>query len=396
MYYDRVLTDTEALYVDRAKQKIAELTFDLTEEYSRNDVDDYKPQLALELQYSIEVLQSTTLDWTEDEIQEMMDYYTIQGKLVTFGFVGLIYNPVGGGGTPGNNVYATVPQLNAVEQASIDRDAALQAAIDAEIVARIAGDAALQAQIDLFGVGGALTIEITSQVYLGAIYVGQVFPVGTKMEDIWVLALSLEAEVKNLTFDSFATPKSLNASLVITQFTWDVVGTPANMKLSDSEGVIVNQAVTGNSYTPSGTAIYNPASSGPVTWTITGDNIEPIIVTVNFWYESSYGKVATADDNPITVTEAMILGGALTLADTTIESISAVNTSAGEQGWIAVPKTQTAGDYTRWKEYGANQSDIAVGDFIRPPVDVIASGITYSVYRWGYRSPLISNLTLFK
>jgi len=96
------------------------------------------------------------------------------------------------------------------------------------------------------------------------------------------------------------------------------------------------------------------------------------------------------------VTEAKILAGTSLLGDTSSEVTRAVNTTNGEQGFIAVPKIQTAGDYTQWNESGANESTIATGDFIRPPVDVAVNGITYSVYRWGYRSPLVSNLTLHR
>jgi hypothetical protein len=395
MYYDRIPSTEEALYISRAQQKIAELTAALTEEYSRNDIDEYKPQLCIELQYSIEVLTSTDLTWSEDEIGMMIGYYTIQAGLSSYGYIEINYASIGGGGA-GSEVWATIPQLTAVDEASVARDDALQVALDAEIIARIAGDAALQAQIDLLGAGGALTIEITSQINLGAIIVGQVFPVGTLLQDIWVLALGTPAVITGFTFDTYQAVVEAGVPLVISQFTWDIEGAPVNLKLTDSEGIISNQAVSGSSYTPGTPVNYPLAAPGRVTWTLTGDNIEPVTIEVDAWQPSFYGKEATANDNAVTVTEAKILAGTSYIQDTTSQVATTVDTGNTEQGFIAVPKIQTTGDYTKWKEYGANQSEIAVGDFIRPAVDVLVDGVTYSVYRWGYRSPIVSTLTLYR
>jgi hypothetical protein len=398
MYYDRVLSTAEALYVSRAKQKIAELTVALVEEYSRNDIDDYKVQLSIELQLSIEVLESSTLTWTADEIQGMTDYYSIEGNLVSFGFVGLEYTPVAGGGTPGVGVYATIPQLNAVEQASIDEDIVISDNLIAEIADRIAGDSTLQDQLDLLGAGGALTVEITSQVSLGSIYIGQVFPIGTLLQDIWDLALTASGTVdlSTFTFDSYVPAAEVGSTLTITQFTWETTGVPAGMTITDSEGVLIAQAVTGNSYTPAVPLEYPLSVYGPITWTLSATNMEDIVITVNVWDKSYYNKESTADDTAVTVTQAKILARVSDFQDTTEQVTMNVDTTAGQQGFIAVPKIQTAGDYTKWVEFGANSSIIAVGDFIRPPVDVLVNGIIYSVYRWGYRSPLVSTLTLYR
>lgn len=395
MHFDRVLSPEENIYVDRAQQKIAELGAALAEEYSRNDIDDYKAQLSRELQYSIEVLKSTNLSWTVDQIQEMMDYYTIQGQLNVYAFVGFHYAPISGGGSS-SVVYATIEQLNKVEQDSIDRDAALQAGLDQEILDRIAGDLSLQNQIDLLGVGGALTIEITSQVNLGAIYIGQVFPIGTPMEDIWVLALQVAISVDNFTFDSYAAVNQVGVGFNIAQFTWDVVGVPTNMKLSDSEGIILNQPVSGNSYTPGAPVNYPLGSYGPITWTLTADNMDPVTISVDVWYLNYYRGEPAVDDTPVIVVEADILGGISQLGDTATEVTRLADTGNNEQGFIAVHKAQSGADYTKWRESGANQSNIASGDFINLQGDVIVNGQTYRVYRWGYRSPLNASLTLYR
>jgi len=306
MYQDRVLTATEDLYISRAQQKIAELSALLTEEYSRNDVDEYKAQLIIELQFSIDVLKSTELNWTDAQIQMMMDFYTIQARLAVFAYVGINYIPVGGGGSPGAVVYATIGQLTAVQVASEDADVSLQADIDAEIQARIAGDAALQLLIDNLtnaGASGELSVEVISEVNLGSITIGQVFPIGTLLEDIWILALTRPAVtpndfiIENFTFDSYTANLEVGgAGLDIAQFTWDALAAPINMKLSDSEGIIVNQAVSGSSYTPGSPVNYPLGTYGPITWTLTADNMEPVIISVDVSYVSYYGKEATASD----------------------------------------------------------------------------------------------------
>ena len=56
MYYDRILSTEEALFISRAQQRIAELSAALADESTRNDVDTYKVELIKELQYAIETL----------------------------------------------------------------------------------------------------------------------------------------------------------------------------------------------------------------------------------------------------------------------------------------------------------------------------------------------------
>jgi hypothetical protein len=397
MYYDRIPTDEEALYISRAQQKIASLTTDLAEEYSRNDIDEYKAQLCIELQYSVEVLLSTELTWTLDEIQMMIGYYTVEGALLTFGYVGVDYCPVYGQGTPGSEVWATVPALNLVEQNSIDYDAYLLSLIQGNAADIIEGDNILQLQIDNINIsGGTLTVEITAAVSVGGIYVGQVFPIGTPLQSLWIAALSLPVSVDNFTFDTYAAAYEVGAGITISQFSWDLVGAPVNMKLSDSEGSLVNQAVSGSGYTPGAPIVYPINAIGPITWTLTADNMEPVELVVDVWYLNYYGKSTPVDDVPVTVSEAMILGSTSQLANTTQNVVRTPNTTFLDQGFIAVPKVQTNGDYTKWIESGANESLISTGDFIIPPVDVAVGGVTYSVYRWGYRSPITVSLKLYR
>jgi hypothetical protein len=131
MYFNRTPTTTEQLYISRATQKIADLGATIAEELSRNDVTYSNVELVEELKYSIEVLYSTFLNWTEDDIQMMMDYYSVLGELTVYG--SRVIGDFPSIGITGD-IWATVPQLNAVNQSSIIRDQVLDTKINSEIL----------------------------------------------------------------------------------------------------------------------------------------------------------------------------------------------------------------------------------------------------------------------
>lgn len=391
MYYERVLSSAEALYVSRAQQKIAELTVIMAEESSRNDVDDFNAELVTELEYSINALKSTDLAWTDDEIQMVMDYYTLQGELVVFAFRSIVFNPINS--VIDGYIWATVPQLREVETNSINYDAYLLSLIQQEIIDRGDGDDFLLNLINNFE-GGALTAELTASTTIGGIREGRVFPIGTSLEDIWIALLTQPATITNFTFDSYSETIEVGVNMAITEFTWDVEGTPENLTISDSKGLMVDVPVTGVSHSIS--LGYDWSVPETLTWTISGDNIDDVTITIERVYGSYYGKEATADDSAVNVTEAKILAGSKHLAVTSTSITKTTDTSAGEQGFIAVPKAQTVTSYTKWTVDNTNFSDILVGEFISPPVDVLVNGVTYEVYRWGYRSPLTKEITLHR
>ncbi|HEC42707.1 MAG TPA: hypothetical protein ENI20_07765, partial [Bacteroides sp.] len=93
LYYARILETHETLFVSRAQQRIAVLGQELAAEFARNDVTNYKAELIVELEYAINVLYSTDLVWTEDEIQMMIDYYTQVGELTAFGYRAMVFAP---------------------------------------------------------------------------------------------------------------------------------------------------------------------------------------------------------------------------------------------------------------------------------------------------------------
>jgi hypothetical protein len=391
MYYDRVLSSEESLYVSRAQQRIAALSFKAAKDSTNNDLDEYNIQLIKELQYSIEVLRSTFLDWTSDDIRMMMDYYTLRGELVEFAFRSIVFNAPTISTGCCDETWATVPQLREVETNSQTYDAFLLSLINQEIIDRADYDAYILSLIGISS-GGALLTELTADITLGGIIQGTVFPVGTLLETIWNQLLSETASISNFTFDSFTPVIEAGVNLSITEFTWDVQGSPTNLTISDSKGAMVDVAVTGTSHAVS--LGYNWSINETLTWTISGDNIEDVTITVERVYPSYYGKEVTATDDLVTVTEAKILAGTKYVIETADNAIITPNTSTTEQAFIAVPKAQTVTSYTKWYVDNTNFSDILVGEFITEPVDVIVSGITYEVYRWGYRSPLSNQITL--
>ena len=395
MYYNRVLYPTEELYVSRAQQKVAQLTAELAEEYSRNDVDEYKAQLVVELNYSIEVLMFTNLAWTSDDIGIMIDYYTVLACLTSFGKVDFDFVTIKKSCCSSNIVYATRDDLLRVEQESKDRDTIISDGLAQEILDRIQGDQDLHIRIDAISAGGSTTVEITSQVNLGSIYIGEVFPIGTPLQDIIIRSLE-EPQVSNLSFDSFVEVLEASGILDIAQFTWDLAGTePIDMKLSDSRGVMVNVPVSGSSYTPNVPVSYDLSVHGKITWTLSADNMEDITVEVGVWYPTYIGYMyAPGTDAPIPVTPAMALAGTKSVVDTAKAFTFKPVTGALDQAFITVHATQSIKPYEYWEVSGANQSKIGSEDFIIQSPNIYINGEEYNVFQWGYRSPISDTLTL--
>lgn len=389
MYTKRIPTPAELLYINRAQQKIAELSAVTASEIALNDVTYKYVDLAIELQYSIECLYSTFLDWSEDDIQMMMDYYTIAAQLAVFShkvippFVNI---PVVG------EVWATIPQLNTVNETSIARDNEITATLEREITRLEELISDLQSSAS-----GTLTEAITVQVNVGGISMPKTYPIGTSLEDILQELLSIPSLVKNFTASGHSAIVQAGSSMSITQFTWGVEGVPRNLKLTDSEGILVNVPVSGTGYTPPAPVVYNLAGVKTITWTLSGDNIPSITLQAKSFYKSYFGKQIASNDTPLSVTPAQITAATVfSIGDTSEKITLNANTSNVEQGWVAVPKASSGTAYTKWRVDDTNFSNIIVGEFIIPPVDVLVGGVTYSVYRWGYRSPLNLPLTLHR
>jgi hypothetical protein len=395
IYYKRALLDYELLYVSRAQQRIIDLSVHLAEGLSTNNVTSLDAQLIVELQYSIEVLYSTDLVWSPDDIRMMIDYYTVYADLVVYPFRSISFSPVCYTAT--GQVWATIPQLNAVSTASIARDNALQAAIAAEAQARANADSALWDAISDSGQSAVLGSELTSEVSVGGIIIGDVFVQGTKLADLWAALLSKPAKVLNLMVDSYQEIFTVGDSITVSQVTWDVEGSPKNLKLSDNVGILTNVSVTGGAYTPSAPLDYPNNTNQKIVWTLSGDGIEDITLEVNSYWPSYYGAKTTSSDTIITLTESEILAESNVTVDTSEEITVSVYTNSNQQGWIAVHEGQTGNNYDKWKVTEPNSGYIQSGmNFIQYPVTVLVDGESYNVYTWGYRSPLTLPITLYK
>lgn len=392
MYYDRVLSPTEELYISRAQQRIAELGKNLSQGFVDNDVPFTAGELIIELQYSIDSIKSTFLAWTEDEIAMVMDYYTLRAGLAEFAFRSISFSqtPIDVSGN-----WATVPQLEALREESEAADAALQAQIDELVL--VDGD--LQIQIDALIAGAndaTLLRDITAGVSVGSIVAGQFFPEGTELTTMWEALLGSVPVTSNFTFDTFVAIVEVGNPLTVSQFTWDVAGVPTSLVLGDDVGVLTAEPVTGSNYTPLVPLEYPFASPLKVTWSLAGSNVSTLNIEVNSYYRSYFGKNVAVNDTPINVTEAMILASAISSVEATDDGVTlAASTQANEQGFIAVPQAQTGRTYTNWLVDTINSSIIAVDNFIIPPQTVMVNGVPYDVYRWGYRSPLTDNLRLY-
>lgn len=396
MYYARTLADHEALFVSRAKQRIIVLGSELSDEFDRNDVTNYKAELIVELQYAINALRSTDLTWDADQIQMTIDYYTQVGNLTAFGFREITFNP-----TEIAQVCDCDLILSLINNLTVKVDdnydylynLILQTNIDFK-----AADVEIYNYINSLTLGGGSAVwssDHTAELDLGGVKVGDKYLKDDSLEDALRELTTKIPEVVNFTFDTFTDVVEVGSNLVVTGFTWGVVGVPVGMKITDSEGLLINQAVSGTAFSPATPITYSFATPKTITWTISGDRMKDVVIDVTSLFRSYFNKETTVDDAAITVTEAKILASPISsLQDTSKEVVLPITTSNVEQGFIAVAKTQSAPDYSKWFVNDNNNSSISSGEFITSPIDVTVNGIVYSVYRWGYRTPLTDNLKL--
>lgn len=405
MYTGRTLTQAESDYVSKAQQRIAQLGGSLAEEIERNDATYEDSQVSVELQYSIDVILYPALDWTAEEIQIMMDFYTLRADLYEFSVCSINRQniPV----FPGS-ACVTYEMLNtAIENLTVimlAADAVLDARIDQVEQDSIDRDDALQAQI---GSGDAvLQAEIVSAQDVGGISVGDVFVIGTPLEDIWNALLIATPGVSNLSHDNYANPIDANNDLTINFFTWNSIASPQNLLLSDNVGTLTNVPVSGTQYTPPSPLVYSFTPYQTITWTLTGDDITPITMNVSAMYWSYAGIIQAPTDSAIRLILDTDLASAEAEDANTYKQLAftqdnvefTLGTGNDWWGWIAVPKVQSGSAYTEWFVDTINSNFIGVNEFITPPQspDVTFNGIVYSIYRYGYRSPLYEPLKLHR
>jgi hypothetical protein len=391
MYYERVLSTKEATFVNRAQQKIAELGVILSEQATRGDVDYEHHQLAVELQYVIDSLKSTFLDWTEDEIGTVIDFYTLRGELAVIAYnqMNFMANMAISG-----DIYATLVQLNAVDQAQTAAQTAGQA-FDQSERDRLEQESKDRDDAIQIGQGANWAADFISEIKLGGVSIGDEYLEGSPLETTLRNLLSEAKGTSNFTYTGYVSLIEVGTTVIISLFTWSVTGNPVNLTISDDGSHLINEAVSGTSYAPPSALSYAFNTNKSITWTLKGDSISNRTKTTTAVYKSYYGKKTVAnDDNLITVTESDILAGDPYLQVTSSQVTVTADTTNSEMGWIAVPKAQSGSDYTIWYVDALNSSAIGIGEFISAPVDVTVNGIVYSVYRWSYRSPLAKPITL--
>jgi len=392
MYETRLLTTEQQLYVDKCQEKIAELGAELANEAEINDVSYEKHQMARELQYSIETLKSSFItSQDEDDIERMISYYTIVAELWEFsGRTGQWAPPPS---LPGSG-YVSQSQFNDYVDSSSAEDLAIRDDLSQEQTAREDGDADLQAQIDILadGAASATTDVIVAGMSVGGIPIGTVYPVGTTFQSIFEELLGVVDKITNFTFSSYGSLKEVGSTVTPSQFTWVNVGFPENLVITDNQG---NSVAVSDSPQTVGWS-YSPASPTTISWTINGDNVSPVTKQTKFVYPTYHGVMSATDNTPIDVTTSMFAGASKTVQDSASGSVTcSFSVSATQQGWIAVPKVQTNGNFTKWLVNADNAGFIGTG-FIIGPVDLNYDGVVYQVYQWGYRSPLTNSLRLYR
>ena len=233
---------------------------------------------------------------------------------------------------------------------------------------------------------GALTSTLTANTSIpnAGIEEGDSFPVGTSFEEMWN-ALLVKTTISNLRYAANDTTGFIKVGedLDITRFSWDVVGTPENLYLEDSDGQY-SEAVTGNQVGM--TETYTYASYKELVWTLTSSNTPSITVT-NYWVEPSYYNRSSTDTLP---TASEILAGVEVLSLTEDGITVPINTVIAEYGWIAVENTQAAGIYSRWWITEFNTAEIKANSFIRYEGNVNVSGKIFNVYMYNYPSQVIT------
>lgn len=401
MYYGRTLAPHEETYVNRASQRIAQLGAELAEEIDRNDVVYAKSQLSVELQYTIEVLNFSALQWTQLEIDTMIDFYTQVGDLAQFSTCQInssrLYI------LPGTSC-ATIEMLTTMRDEIIRyvdaSDSYLLELIQTVEGDSIARDDAIWAYVLALETGTpVLEADLTSQQDIGGIVKEEVYVAGTKLEDIWREGLlNLTPEIADFAVTG-ALPISLVGNLSVSSFNWVPTNVKGQLLLSDNRGVLVDVPVSGSSYIPGTPLDYTIAVGEQLVWTLKADNIEQTFTAQGAYY-SLAGSNEAADDIPVIVTSAMLsaaeASGLKELVDSSQEIEFTINTPNTYQGWIAVESAQSGQDYLKWFVSEVNSGAIEIGEFIIPPYNVAYNGRTYRIYSWGYRSPLSEPLKLHR
>lgn len=202
--------------------------------------------------------------------------------------------------------------------------------------------------------------------------------------------------VKNLTYVDHKEFVAVNTFVIPTRFSWQNVGNPINLKLTDSEKILFEQPVSGESYS-SGDLPYVFNDTRTVVWTLSGDNVTSIQMETTWMHKIYTGKRFKGGVPP----ESEIILGKQFLQSVAIEFGDNLETGASEYGWFAIPK-QASAEYTHWQGSNAELNKGTIGGV---PGDVVhfisvtemmVYGVNYYIYVFNYPSKTNYVLTLYR
>ena len=233
------------------------------------------------------------------------------------------------------------------------------------------------------GEGNGIKSEIISTVEVGGVKVGEVIPIGTLFEDLFNEILS-PAILVSFSYAGYTEIIEIDTVINEPSFLWEKRGFPLNLKISDDDGQLSNQSVSGGEYEAVGTS-YVRDFYDSVKWNLSGDNVETLEI-ITTWVRPSYiGKNSTG----LVPNELDIKAGTKLLIETKGEVFLSLSTTDLEYGWFAVPTIQTGKIYTDWKVSEPNQGEIGPGEFIVKRAQIVMNEtVSYDIYMYNYNSEL--------
>jgi len=399
MYHERTLSEYELNFVNKAQQKIADLGVLVSRSLDVGDVDDEVLAQVAMLQYVIDSLKTTNLDWSSSDIQNTIDFLYVycelqpySPRIFDFG-TDPIYLGVGGG-------YVTIPEFNStVNQIYIElnrlEDSIEDLSDEVDDKLQELGDEI--SNIPTEPTSSGITVsDMTAVNTVGGIPKDKFIPAGTSIEAIIKELLGILDYVSNFTFPEYTSLVVPGTTVTPSQYSWDSFGDIPSVNILSPNGNATSS--TGSPVVPSSDPVtFSSSQVEEKTWIL-----DPIVsasrtVTIKSRYEVIFGFKISSTDSPVDVDTALLNGGTRVLRDTALETVEVpLTVPSGALGWVAIPKEQTQGEYYKWWISTYNNGEIGSTNFILPPVEFSYNGLIYEVYRWRYRSPISDTLKLIK
>lgn len=237
-------------------------------------------------------------------------------------------------------------------------------------------------------VGGRLDVDLNGHTLVGSYaYRDSVIDGNMYLTKDEIYGLVYPVELSSLTYSGKVSVIEIDTSIVNPIFTWTYSGTPENLLLSDNNGQMTDQPVTGSSY--SSLLTYIKSTYGSITWTLECDTTSTT-TTTTWVYPTYYGKNTTG----AIPTDTEIVAGTKSIVITASSVSVNLNTDETQYGWIAVENTQTGSDYTNWYVTALNSGLISSTSFIELKGQVVIGTLTYDVYMFTNPVEFTSTLKL--